>query len=1304
MEDKISLSDEFAALRLVDHGMNFLFDIDARKYGDTELGTGASISYSWIPFGEFRENGGSTFKYALTEDQRAGLRQAMNAIEDVTDVTFNVANDPFSTDGELQLQAQVANWGNGIRYGDYNDEDTTIITSSLVTMGSTGDNIGQPFPLWFSVHELLHSIGLPHPGAYDLDIDDPSNAPTYEADAEYREDSFQYTVMSYFGGQETGAFEGRPDGTTLMLHDVMALQILYGANETAFAGNTRYGFNSNTGREWWTLDGPDDMIYGAIWDTGGIDWIDVSEFTAGSVVDLREAGFSSFGGTPSNLSIVPGAVIENVAGGFGDDRLIGNGANNRLEGGDGNDTLLGSGGRDTLLGQEGDDLIRGGAGVDVMDGGEGFDIVDFSSANGQLVIDLRSQGATSANGDLHPFANFEGAIGGTNADTLEGGQNGDFLNGFAGSDLINGRGGDDTLEGGRGHDTLDGGQGADLIDGDRGQDLIHGRGGNDTLYGSGGRDTLNGGNGDDYLNGGAGADRLNGGTGQDVVDFGLSTRAALVDLADGTALHRGTTDTLISIEHAQGGLANDTLFGDGGFNNLLGGAGNDQINGRGGSDWLGGEDGNDILRGGDGDDSLNGGAGNDILRGGDGDDSLNGGDGNDILRGGEGNDSLNGGDGNDTMIGGNGEDEFNGGLGIDLVRYDHSNDDWIIRLDSAFGYRPGQAGNETLNFIEQVRMGGGDDEVRGNNARNVLTGGGGNDTMYGLDQDDTLRGQDGEDELRGGSGEDVLEGGEGNDTLRGGDGRDDLRGEAGNDWLSGGVGIDTLDGGSGNDTVSYAYSTGGFRLHLVNEEATALGSGTVESMLNFENAVGSRGNDIIIGTNGANRLSGNAGDDVVEGRSGNDTLRGGAGDDELNGGAGNDIVAGGSGQDLMSGGSGNDTVDYSDSNRNWEVNLETQIALRGDGAVAEAIVSFENAIGGSGDDTLLGTDGANRLGGGDGNDRLLGQSGSDTMRGAGGQDSLFGGNGQDRMYGGNGNDSLDGGRGNDRLQGGADNDTLIGGGGDDTIFGNAGDDLIIAGFGQDRHVGGGGNDTIDYSYSNDDWIFDLTAAATATRVGGASEEISQIENLIGSRGDDTVTGDNAANFVDGNRGDDSIEGGLGNDTLEGNSGDDSIDGGFGQDWVSGGIGNDLLRGGGQADTLSGGDGDDRMFGDAGNDSILGGDGNDLLGGGTEADVISGGFGNDTMIGGDDDASDVFIFARGGGSDRIRGFEQGIDMLWLDDALWGIDDYPPERLVANYATLDSASGEVIFDFGRNQLTVSFIEPVDLPTLYEDIVFI
>ena len=46
------------------------------------------------------------------------------------------------------------------------------------------------------LHEIGHAVGLTHPGAYDASQDRPIS---YSADAEYAEDSRQYTVMSYSG-------------------------------------------------------------------------------------------------------------------------------------------------------------------------------------------------------------------------------------------------------------------------------------------------------------------------------------------------------------------------------------------------------------------------------------------------------------------------------------------------------------------------------------------------------------------------------------------------------------------------------------------------------------------------------------------------------------------------------------------------------------------------------------------------------------------------------------------------------------------------------------------------------------------------------------------------------------------------------------------------------------------------------------------------------------------------------------------------------------------------------------------------
>ncbi|GFE82768.1 hypothetical protein GCM10011487_47680 [Steroidobacter agaridevorans] len=87
--------------------------------------------------------------------------------------------------------------------------------------------------------------------------------------------------------------------------------------------------------------------------------------------------------------------------------------------------------------------------------------------------------------------------------------------------------------------------------------------------------------------------------------------------------------------------------------------------------------------------------------------------------------------------------------------------------------------------------GGGNDNVTGTGASDVLDGGTGNDDLRGGAGDDTLRGGADFDELHGEAGNDRLYGGDTVDTLYGGADRDYLEGGDGTDLMYGGQGFDT---------------------------------------------------------------------------------------------------------------------------------------------------------------------------------------------------------------------------------------------------------------------------------------------------------------------------------------------------------------------------------------------------------------------------------------------------------------------------------------------------------------------------------
>ncbi|MEH8171167.1 DUF5801 repeats-in-toxin domain-containing protein [Aeromonas veronii] len=151
---------------------------------------------------------------------------------------------------------------------------------------------------------------------------------------------------------------------------------------------------------------------------------------------------------------------------------------------------------------------------------------------------------------------------------------------------------------------------------------------------------------------------------------------------------------------------------------------------------------------------------------------------------------------------------------------------------------------------------------------------------------------------------------------------------------------------------------------------------------------------------------------------------------------------------------------------------------------------------------------------------------------------------------------LIGGAGTDTLNGNAGNDILLGGAGNDSLNGGEGNDILVGGAGNDTLNGGAGNDTASY--------IDSTAGVTVTvngnnqATGGAgTDSLSNMENLVGSMFNDSLTGDGNANVLSGLAGSDILSGGGGDDLLFGGADGDTLTGGGGKDtfkWGAGDIG------------------------------------------------------------------------------------------------------------------------------------------------------
>lgn len=359
------------------------------------------------------------------------------------------------------------------------------------------------------------------------------------------------------------------------------------------------------------------------------------------------------------------------------------------------------------------------------------------------------------------------------------------------------------------------------------EDIIDGRGGNDTIYG---RES------DDVIVGGAGNDRLLGGDGND-------------------QLHGGDGDDYLS-----GGKGNDVLFGDAGDDILMGDEGNDILVAGAGDDYLDGGAGDDRLFGGEGEDDLSGSAGNDLLDGGAGSDRLSGGSGDDVASGGDGDDVvLAGFAGEDDRSGAHpahdGNDNYSGGAGFDT--YDASFAATVMRIDLDEGKATGaEIGTDTLEDIEAVVGGSGNDTIIGDSEDNRLDGGAGDDILVAL------------------SGDDIVIGGAGNDMFAIALAAaivDSLGDDDGDDEYDGGEGCDTYDASAARKAVVIDLEEGRARGEEIGDD----------SLTSIEAAIGGDGADTIYAGLGVNFLAGGAGADVFVFRS-LDTIRNrGEGRDEI---------------------------------------------------------------------------------------------------------------------------------------------------------------------------------------------------------------------------------------------------------------------------------------------------------------------------------------------------------------------------------------------------------------------------------------
>jgi serralysin len=318
----------------------------------------------------------------LNEIQIAAARSIFGMISAATTLTLTETKETASAHADIRLAMSGAAepaWTYTLDEADAGG-DTWFNSSS----GRYHAPVIGSFAFWTFLHEIAHTVGLKH-----------AHEDTVFGRAPVDLDSMEFFVTTYrsFVGAAGARMENEQWGyaQSLMMGDLAALQHMYGANFSTRAGPTTYRWDAKTGQSF--IDGVGQSLPGGnrifctVWDGGGIDTYDCTNYRTDLSVDLRPGhwttlsigqlaylgGFRWARGNVANALLHEGdprSLIENAIGGNGNDRIVGNSAGNHL---------IGRQGKDRLLGLEGPDTLNGGQGHDVLRGGEGRDVFLFNT-------------------------------------------------------------------------------------------------------------------------------------------------------------------------------------------------------------------------------------------------------------------------------------------------------------------------------------------------------------------------------------------------------------------------------------------------------------------------------------------------------------------------------------------------------------------------------------------------------------------------------------------------------------------------------------------------------------------------------------------------------------------------------------------------------------------------------------------------------------------------------------------------------------------------------------------------------------
>jgi serralysin len=219
------------------------------------------------------------------------------------------------------------------------------------------------------VHEIGHALGLGHLGPYN-------GSATYGTNAIFANDSWQYSVMSYFSQAENTDPTLRASYSYIssaMQADIVAIQMLYGAPLARTRGHTfGYGAARDTGAAF-NLAIVDSFT---MYSSDGYAILDASGFGGAQTVSFNSGTFSSIKGLTDNISLASSTHLTGYTGGAGIDTIEMGGSSNGARyanGGAGNDLFMATGGSSSTA-------------IVTVDGGTGVDVFKSALARNSITL------------------------------------------------------------------------------------------------------------------------------------------------------------------------------------------------------------------------------------------------------------------------------------------------------------------------------------------------------------------------------------------------------------------------------------------------------------------------------------------------------------------------------------------------------------------------------------------------------------------------------------------------------------------------------------------------------------------------------------------------------------------------------------------------------------------------------------------------------------------------------------------------------------------------------------------------------